>query len=77
MSLENRSAGPMKKSIWEQFETAPEWEPAFRFFFTRVTLMDGTDTRSPYLMKRQAPDGTWQYRRMTDEEFRKAVGFSG
>jgi hypothetical protein len=50
----------MRETIWEQFEHAQEWQRHYNFSFKRVRLVDGTSTRSPYLMKRKAPDETWQ-----------------
>lgn len=60
----------MRETIFEQMKSA-EWEPYIRFVFTRVTLVDESTTRSVYLMRRRAPDGGWQFRRMTDDEFWK------
>jgi hypothetical protein len=61
----------LRETIFDQFNMAAEWKPYIRFVFTRIKLIDGATTRSIYLMKRQAPNGDWQYRRMTDEEFWK------
>jgi hypothetical protein len=63
----------MRKSIWQQLEAADGWERYLRWTFSRVKLVDGTTTRSPYLMRRRGPDGSWQYRRMTEEEFGQAI----
>ncbi|MCJ2053976.1 hypothetical protein [Methylobacterium sp. J-070] len=42
-----------------------DWEPALPW--RSVRLIDGT-TGSGWVMRRRAPDGTWQYRAMTDQE---------
>lgn len=62
----------MRETIWDQFEHAEEWEPHFRLSFARLRLVDGTTSRTLFLMKRKAPDGSWQYRRRTKEEFRRS-----
>ncbi len=64
----------MRETIWDQFEHAQEWEPYFRMSFSRVQLVDGTMSRALWLMRRQAPDGGWQYRRMTRQEFGQVIG---
>jgi len=46
-----------------------DWQPCPRWFCTRVHLVDGTSTRSMYLMRRPGPDRRWQYRKMTRKEF--------
>lgn len=63
----------MRETIWEQFEHSEEWQRHFKFTFERVPLVDGNSTRSFFLMKRKAPDGTWQYRKMTRAEFFQAI----
>lgn len=46
-----------------------DWHPHARWRTARpLTLMDGTTTRDPVVMRRKAADGLWQYRRMTEEE---------
>ena len=45
-----------------------EWQPNIRAFCTSVTVIDGTVTRSKYLMRRLGPNGKWQYRKMASEE---------
>jgi hypothetical protein len=66
----------MRETIWEQFEHAQEWQRHYNFSLKRVRLVDGTSTRSPYLMKRKAPDETWQYRKMTRREFYQVISGS-
>jgi hypothetical protein len=63
--------GNLRETIFDQFNRAPQWKPYVRFAFTRIELIDGTTTRSLYLMKKQGLNGEWQHRRMTDEEFWK------
>ena len=46
-----------------------EWRPHVRMLCTSLTLMDGSVTRSAYLMRRRSSDGKWQYRQMTEQEF--------
>jgi hypothetical protein len=58
------AGGSLRKSLEEQL--GAQWEPC-RTWWRRITLLDGSTTRYPLLMRRLAPDGTWQYRRMTDE----------
>ena len=52
-----------------QPETPADWQACPRWFCTRVRLVNGTSTRSMYLMRRPGPDGRWQFRKMTTEEF--------
>jgi hypothetical protein len=52
-----------------------EWQPYIRYSWTLVSLVDGTATRSLYLMRRNGPDGNWQFRKMTIEEFYRQVNW--
>jgi hypothetical protein len=60
------AGGSLRKTLDEQFALTPGWTPYVRNLPTKITLMDGSTTRSMYLMQRQAPDGTWQYRKMNE-----------
>jgi hypothetical protein len=66
----------MRETIWEQFEHSEEWQPHFKFTLKRVHVVTGASTRSFFLMKRKAPDETWQYRKMTRAEFFQAISGS-
>ncbi len=46
-----------------------EWKPYLQLPWSRPLLVDGTRAkRGAYLMRRRAPDGSWQYRLMTPTE---------
>ena len=63
----------MRQTIWDQFEEAKEWQPYFRMSLRRLPLITGGVSRSLYLMRRYAPDGTYQYRRMSLRELFGAI----
>lgn len=50
-----------------------EWESHFLLqialpLFWRPKTIDGQPIKTPYVMRRRTPDGTWQYRLETEEE---------
>lgn len=55
-ALFGREHSPMK---WWDYDLWP-WKIA--------RLVDGSDQRGGHVMRRRGPDGSWQYRRPTEEE---------
>jgi hypothetical protein len=46
-----------------------DWEIYLPWPWTKIVYTDGTSERGPLeVMRRRAPDGRWQYRRMTKRE---------
>ncbi len=57
--------GPMRVNEWQIHSLWP---------WSRIVLMDGTAQRGGEVCRRRAPDGNWQYRRLTPDEIEDLNG---
>lgn len=52
-----------------------DWQ--FHQLFGMVKLVDGNECREPLVMRRERPDGGWQYRLPTEAETRDYLSRDG